>query len=256
MRGYWVAREVILRGQLPVMFAYQKPQFVTSTPFANFKIFGYLSLNRFTNGKVARCMAQMTDDDILQNLLEGGASEDRALAWLYQNLLPMVIRHISSNNGSRDDALDVFQDALLVFTEYVKAGRYLRRSSISTFLMGIVRNTWHNRLRRKGYNEGYVAEMKQVLEGAEEPAPDVPDAFWLETELGKAIVFILSKLGEKCREILRMRFWDGFKMERIAELMQYKTGQIAKNKHFRCIEELRDLLKNDDNLRNYLRGLL
>jgi RNA polymerase sigma factor (sigma-70 family) len=225
-------------------------------PFANFEISGYLSLNRFTNGKEAQCMAQMTDDEIIRDVLEGGPSEERALAWLYEKLLPMVIQHIKSNNGARDDAYDVFQDAILVFTDYVKTDRYRRKSSISTFLMGIVRNTWHNRLRRKGYSEGYVAEMKQILEGAEEPSPDVPDAFWLDQELEKAIVFMLAKLGEKCREILRMRFWDGFKMEKIAVLMQYKTSQIAKNKHFRCIEELRTLLKQDDNLRNYLRGLL
>jgi RNA polymerase sigma factor (sigma-70 family) len=201
-------------------------------------------------------MAQMSDDMIINGLLEGGASEEKALRWMYLNLLPMVIQHISRNNGNRDDAMDVFQDALLVFTEHVKLGRFQRRSSITTFLMAIVRNAWHNRLRKRGYGEGYVAEMKHVLEGAQEPAPDVPDPMWLEKEQEYAIQQIVARLGEKCREILRMRFWDAFKMEKIAELMHYKNAQIAKNKHFRCLEELRNLLQNEPNLRNYLRGLL
>jgi RNA polymerase sigma factor (sigma-70 family) len=201
-------------------------------------------------------MTQMRDDEIIQGLLAGSQSEEKALAWLYKKLLPMVIQHISANNGSRDDAQDVFQDALIAFTEHVQQGRFQQRSSISTYLMGIVRNTWHNRLRRRGYKEGYVAEMKHVLEGAGEPAPDVPDAFWMEQEMEKTVASMFAKLGEKCREILQMRFWEGLKMEAIAAKMQYKNGQIAKNKHFRCLAELRTLLQGNPNLRNHLRGLL
>lgn len=201
-------------------------------------------------------MAQMSDDDILLGLQSGGAAEEKALQWLYLKMLPMVMHHISANSGSRDDAQDVFQDALIAFTEHVKLGRFQRRSSIATFVMGIVRNSWHNRLRRSGYSEGYVKEMKHAMAEAHEPAPDVPDAMWLEQELEQAVHHVVDKLGDKCREILQMRFWDGFKMEKIAELMQYKNAQIAKNKHFRCLEELRGMLQADVNLRNYLRGLL
>lgn len=201
-------------------------------------------------------MAQMSDDDIINGLLKGGESEEKALRWMYLNLLPKVMNHISHNNGSQDDAKDVFQDALLVFTEHVKQGRFQRRASVSTFVQAIVRNAWHNRLRRRGYDEGYVAEMKQVLDAAHEPAPDVPSEGWMEKEIVRIVNALIGRLGEKCREILRMRFWDGLKMEQIADLLQYKNGQIAKNKHFRCLEELRDLLRNDNQLRDYLRGLL
>jgi RNA polymerase sigma factor (sigma-70 family) len=201
-------------------------------------------------------MAQMSDDDIVQGLLDGGPAEDAALRWMYKNLFPMVLRHISTNSGDADDAKDVFQDALFVFAEHVKRGRFQRRSSIATFLMAIVRNAWHNRLRRRGYSEGYVAEMKHVLDAAHEPAPDVPDPGAVEQELAQLVQSLIGQLGEKCREILRLRFWDGFKMEHIATVLAYKNGQIAKNKHFRCLEELRALLSGNLELRNHLRGLL
>jgi RNA polymerase sigma factor (sigma-70 family) len=201
-------------------------------------------------------MAQMSDDEILNGLQDGGESEEKALRWLYIKMLPMVIQYISQHNGSSDDAKDLFQDALIVFTEHVKKGSFQRRSAINTFLMAIVRNLWNNRLRRKGYGEGYIAEMKPVLANESEPSPDVPDALWMDQEKELRVAQLLSKLGEKCREILQLRFWDGFRMEKIAERMQYKNGQIAKNKHFRCLEELRALIQSDSNLRNYLRGLL
>jgi RNA polymerase sigma factor (sigma-70 family) len=201
-------------------------------------------------------MAQESDDDILKALLQGGESEEKALRGMYLSLLPMVVQHITRNNGSRDDAMDVFQDALIVFTEHVHKGSFQRRSSISTYVMGIVRNAWNNRLRRKGYGDGYASEMKHLLEDEREPAPDVPDQMWMDQERENMIALLLSKLGDKCREILQKRFWEGLKMEQIAERMAYKNGQIAKNKHFRCLEELRELLRDNTNLRNHLRGML
>ncbi len=201
-------------------------------------------------------MADMSDDEIITGLLEGGPAEEKALRLMYRNNLPMVIAHISENNGSQEDAEDVFQETVLTFRDQVVAGTFLRRAKISTFLMSIVRRKWYNRLRRSGYNEGYVAEMKHLLEAEQESIPDMADPILMDEELIKKIEQMLLKIGEKCREVLRMRFWDQFAMEKIAEKLGYKNAQIAKNKHFRCIEELRDLLNNDPDLRNTLRDLL
>lgn len=201
-------------------------------------------------------MADMNDDEIITGLLKGGPAEEKALRWMYRNNLPMVIAHILENNGSQQDAEDVFQETVLTFRDQVVAGTFLRRAKISTFLMSIVRRKWYNRLRRSGYNEGYVAEMKHLLEADQESIPDMADPVLMDEELIQKIDQLVLKIGEKCREVLRMRFWDQFSMEKIAEKLGYKNAQIAKNKHFRCIEELRALLDNDPDLRNTLRDLL
>ena len=201
-------------------------------------------------------MAEMLDDEIIEGLLEGGPAEEKALRYVYRKNLPMVIAHISKNNGSDKDAEDVFQDILLDFRDHVQKGRFQGRSSIATYLMSMVRRSWYNRLRRNGYKEGYVTEMKPVLEAEQELIPEGTDPFLIDEELKSKIDLLLSKIGEKCQELLRMRFWDKFSMEKIAQVLGYKNAQNAKNKHFRCIEALRDLLKNDPHLRNTLRDLL
>lgn len=201
-------------------------------------------------------MARLSDDDILDMIREGGEAEEKALRWMYKNFFLMVVHHITRNKGSKEEAEDIFQDALIAFCEHVKRASYRRHSSVSTFVMAIARNAWNNRLRRKGYGETYSQAMKAELDNDHEPASDVPDLSWMETEKEKAVERLFSELGEKCREILTLRFWDKLPMEKIALRMQYKNAQIAKNKHFRCLEELRDRISKDEALRNYLQELL
>ena len=201
-------------------------------------------------------MAEMSDDEIIIGLLEGGPAEEKALRRIYRKNLPMVIAHISLNNGSKEEAEDVFHDILLTFRDQVHDGRFQGRSSISTYLMSMVRKTWYNRLRRKGYKEGYVAEMKPLLEAEQESMPDETDPFQIDEQLKIKVDQLLTKVDAKCQDVLRMRFWQKWPMEKIAERLGYKNAQIAKNKHFRCIEALRELLKNDPPLRHTLRDLL
>jgi RNA polymerase sigma factor (sigma-70 family) len=200
-------------------------------------------------------MAQVGDEEILGWIKEGGESENEAARWMYRLYFPMVRQHIIHNKGNEEDSFDLFQESVLDFLHHVKQDR-LQSPKVKPYLMGIVRNKWLNQLRRKGYGDQYISEMKQTLGDDQEAAPDVPDPLRLEAEKEIAVGHLFSKLGAKCVEILRLRFWDGFKMQKIAERMAYKSSQIAKNKHFRCLEELRALLRDDDQLRNHLRGLL
>jgi RNA polymerase sigma factor (sigma-70 family) len=204
--------------------------------------------------QVAR-MARVSDEEILRWISEGGESEEKALRMIYKVHFPMVRQHIIHNKGSEDESYDVFQDTVLDFTVHVKQGR-MKQSNIGAYLMGIVRYKWLNLLRRKGYGDQYSTEMKWLQRDDQEMAPDVPDQAKLDKDREAAVAHLFSQLGEKCIQILRLRFWDLMSMEKISDVMQYKSSQIAKNKHFRCMEELRELLSKNMELRNYLRGLL
>ena len=56
----------------------------------------------------------------------------------------------------------------------------------------------------------------------------------------------LNQLGEKCRELL-LFFEDGFTDKDIAEKMNYNSPAVVKTTRLRCIERLRDLMKQTIN---------
>ena len=53
----------------------------------------------------------------------------------------------------------------------------------------------------------------------------------------------VGKLGEKCRELLLL-FEDGFSDKDIAEKMDYNSPAVVKTTRLRCIERLRELMKD------------
>ena len=52
----------------------------------------------------------------------------------------------------------------------------------------------------------------------------------------------LQKLGEKCRELLLL-FEDGFSDKDIAEKMDYNSPAVVKTTRLRCLDRLRELMK-------------
>ena len=50
-------------------------------------------------------------------------------------------------------------------------------------------------------------------------------------------------LGEKCKKLLNL-FAEGYSDKEIAEIADYKTGEVAKTSRIRCLEKLRQSYKN------------
>jgi DNA-directed RNA polymerase specialized sigma24 family protein len=58
-----------------------------------------------------------------QELLQGLAiSDDKSLETIYLDNFPVVAKMILQNNGSEDDAKDIFQEAMIVLYEKVQEG--------------------------------------------------------------------------------------------------------------------------------------
>lgn len=73
----------------------------------------------------------MRDHKIVQLLREG--KESIAFRKLY-SCYPKIEKLILSNGGSKSDAEDLFQEALIIFYEKVQQSNFELRSSISTYL--------------------------------------------------------------------------------------------------------------------------
>ena len=89
-------------------------------------------------------MKNQTDRDTFLSLK---ANDNNAYEILYKFYYPSVKHFIIKNNGSIDDAKDIFQETLCVLLEKVSKDDFNLTSSLKTYIFAISSNLWLKRLR-------------------------------------------------------------------------------------------------------------
>jgi RNA polymerase sigma factor (sigma-70 family) len=167
----------------------------------------------------------MTDAEIINYLKNGNYS--KSVNGLY-GLLPTVQKYIKDNNGSSDDAQDIFQDALVVLYKKVESGEFVLTVTLKTYLMAVVKNCWLQELRKR----------KKLPEG--ELKSDMGD-FVLEDEPGyNHASEAFNLLAEKCKQLLIMFYFKKKNFKEIANYFSYSNETVAKNQKYRCIEKAKE----------------
>jgi len=181
---------------------------------------------------------RLTDEELLAGLAEGS---DMALTQLYQRYFPMALHLIISNNGTEDDAKDIFQEAMVVLYEKVAEGSLELHCQVKTYLYSICRRLWLKQLARKGRYTLYDTE-RDLGEG--EPTIVV------ETDLAEheqrdsqfeIMEESLVKLGEPCRTLLEDFYIRHLSMQEITEKFGYTNPDNAKTQKYKCLQRLKRL---------------
>ena len=171
-------------------------------------------------------------DDLRHALL---ANRTQVLTELYRQSFPPVRRHIGRRGGSEQDAQDVFQDALVLLYEQATSGTLVLTASVSTYLMSISRNLWHQELRRRArlvpvaFSEELAAGLAEEVEAPAEPA--------------FAVLDYVERLGEKCKSVLLSFYYFQQPLSQIAERQGYGSVRSATVQKFKCLERLRHAVR-------------
>lgn len=169
------------------------------------------------------------DDNKIIELLKVG-KQNKAFLKLYKNY-PQVEKLILSKGGSKEDAKDVFQEALIIFYEKVMNTDFKLTSAIGTYLYSVCRFLWKDEhIKRKG-----KSTVNVDIEFTSEEETEFQAAIEREEKF-KQIEDVLSQIGEKCMQILKLFYYDGLKMKAIASKVGLKSEKIAKNQKYKCLE--------------------
>ena len=76
-------------------------------------------------------------------------NNESALDYLYKSNIRMVIKLITENNGTEDDAAEILQDTLILLWEKIQKKQRNLSSKISTYLYAVARNKWLQELGRR-----------------------------------------------------------------------------------------------------------
>jgi RNA polymerase sigma factor (sigma-70 family) len=170
-------------------------------------------------------------------LLAGIRNEDEAaLSYLYKFHFPMILHFVQNNNGSEDEAKDIYQEAVIIFYEKIRDGGLELNCQIKTYLYSVCRRLWLKRLALKNRFAGVISEADTFVEVEEDlaAADEREEKF---NKMGEA----LCLLGEPCKTLLEDFYIQDLSMQSITEKLGYTNADNTKNQKYKCLMRLKKL---------------
>jgi len=174
-----------------------------------------------------------TDNEVILGILNNSES---ALKRLYVAYFPMVLQLIINNNGNEDDAKDVYQEAIIVLYNKVKAGNFELSSKLKTYIYSICRRLWLKRLAQLNRYGGDIRDFEEFL-----PVDDEVELHNdRDIQFGK-MQTALKLLGEPCKTIMEDFYIYNRSMQEICERFGYTNADNAKTQKYKCLQRLKKL---------------
>lgn len=171
------------------------------------------------------------------------SNNEEVLREIYNRGYKKVEIYILRNNGSSDDAKDVYQEAFIAVWRNVQDGKYSPQdhTSIDGYLYRIAQNKWIDHLRwiaRKNKIEPQVPiDISEEEHGSEVTK--------LEVQMNQ-LKSSFQVLGEKCKDLLTKFYYDKKNIRLIAEYFGW-TEATAKNNKYRCLQKLKEIVNQNNN---------
>ena len=171
-----------------------------------------------------------TDAKILDLIRKG---DEEALVTLYESNRKPIAAYITRNNGTTEDVQDVLQESLVILWERIRAGRFEYKAQLNTFIYATVKNLWSHRLRQKKR----LSSAEIDPEAHVDQSPSVLDHL-IATERVEMVRDALETLGEQCRKLLLLFYWEEQSMEEIAVRLGFANADTVKAKKYQCKKAL------------------
>ncbi|MCO5239059.1 MAG: RNA polymerase sigma factor [Chitinophagaceae bacterium] len=172
-----------------------------------------------------------------QALIKGLSVSDRsAIEAIYLEHYGVIQSFILNNNGSEDDAKDIFQEALVVLYEKSKSPEFELNCRIKTYLYAVSRRLWLKRLQKNSRVELQSNGFEETIYVEE----DIGAHEKRNMEYGM-MEYALAHIGEPCKSILEAYYIRKESMQEIADHFGYTNPENAKNQKYKCLVRLRKI---------------
>ena len=176
-----------------------------------------------------------------KSLLEGLAASDRkSVEKIYEDNFNMVQSLILNNNGSVDDARDVFQETIIVLYEKVRSGGFELNCQIKTFVYSVARRIWLKRLQQQNRYTSAGDSLETVV-----PVEEDLEAHEQRNAEFEMMERAINNLGEPCKSLLEAYYLQKQNMQVIAARFGYTNADNAKNQKYKCLMRLKKIFFTD-----------
>lgn len=172
---------------------------------------------------------------LLEDLANGNT---RRIERIYQECFPRVRGYVVSNNGSKEDAEDIFQKALLQIAVRYQREPFEIKVDFEYYLYAVCKNLWLreiNKLKKRVTNQ----EIGDIYSEDQDQAMAL-----VEQEKYELFNEKLKQVSDNCQRILAMYFAKTSYAE-IVKKENYNSETVARQRVFKCKKRLTDLVKAD-----------
>jgi RNA polymerase sigma factor (sigma-70 family) len=170
-------------------------------------------------------------------ILKGLANSDhQAVETIYRDNYNMIQNLVINNNGSADDAKDVFQEAMIVLYEKARSGNFELNCQIKTFIYSVCRRLWLKRLQQQNRFSAPGDSMEAVV-----PVDDELDAHEQRNAEFEMMENAITHLGEPCKSLIEAYYLQKQNMQEIASRFGYTNADNAKNQKYKCLMRLKKI---------------
>ena len=167
--------------------------------------------------------------------------EPNALEYLYSNFFPKVAATIGSLGGSRDDANDAFQEAVILFYRKAKAKELDESVAVLPYLMSVSRIIYLKKLRDAKIDKGIDRDYAELT--SDDSSSPVENEY-IESKQKQLFYQHFKELSSICQKVL-LAFFEGLTFLQIAESMGFASEEYARRKKYLCKEKLVERIKRD-----------
>jgi DNA-directed RNA polymerase specialized sigma24 family protein len=150
--------------------------------------------------------------------------DEKAIRYVYWDYFASVRRYVVLNNGSDQDAEDLFQEAVLILLSKISEKDFTLSSSVKTFLFAISKRLWWNQLKKK--NTPFSADFYDISQSdflEEEEKIVFKEAKWNSMQV------VLAQITQYCSKLLKEMFLDG------KASSTYKNAHTLHNQKYKCL---------------------
>lgn len=198
-----------------------------------------------------RAQEQYTDAELIAAISAGRELND-AIRFIYRQYSQATSSFIMQHGGSEQDADDIFQETVVAFIEVVQKGKYRGEASVKTFLNSIARNYWFNEIKKRDRSG---LRDKQFELSREKNEADVSH-YISEMERKRQLRELVDQLGESCRKVLLLFYYENLSMKEMVEHLPYDNEQVVRNKKYKCLQALAGLIKDNPAIARQMQEIL
>jgi RNA polymerase sigma factor (sigma-70 family) len=185
-----------------------------------------------------------SDDAIVAGILSNDLNE--IIFYIYKHYAELISFNVVTMGGSLQDGEDIFQETVVTFIDLVRKSKFRGDSSVKTFLVSVARNIWLNELKKRKSGD----QRAKVFETSRGHIENDVIENLNKREMREQLLSLMGHLGESCRKILTLFYYENLSFEEIIRKMGYESEQVARNKKYKCMKELSDLIRNNPVLLN------
>lgn len=177
----------------------------------------------------------MTDDHLFTGIKNGNR---RAEAAFYKLHYRMIEKMVLANNGSPEDAKDIYQETIMTVFSRIKNGELdCRTASLKTFLFAVANNKWKYHLREvKKIPVTSLGDEYQII------FPDEKECSIEQEERYRKAAIALEMIDDLCVRIIKAFYLDKMNMKKMAAEFGYKDENGMKKRKSLCMKAARQNL--------------